>query len=195
MYRETVCQNRSLEQYFRTIEDRRLKLSIMKMKSAIDNTFCIATDPTGSRIKCKRSQTRTHGMIRQQYVEVERQNKILLSKMGKIMQGDYKSSTLADFQSRKCSSRFSLAVFEQSPRRSLVGASRETNLKRRGSNLKITNFCTSCRTKPPLSTTPLTASSNSGDATKCSRNLEDTHTSWTNPYRFLRTRFGTLTTR
>jgi hypothetical protein len=102
MYREPVCQNRSLEQYFRAIEDRRLKLSIMKMKPAIDNTFCIPTDPTGSRIKCKRSQTRTYGMIQQQYEEAQRQNKILLSKMGKIMQGDYKSSTMADFQSCKC---------------------------------------------------------------------------------------------
>ena len=63
--------------------------------------WSIPTDPTGARIKTTASQTRRDGMTHKMFMEVDRQNKILLDKLGEVMRGKYLSSTKVDFNSSK----------------------------------------------------------------------------------------------
>lgn len=71
------------------------------MRAAIDNNWCIPTDPTGNRVRVAQSLPRRDGKTANVIWEVDRDNKVLSDKMSYIMQGKYKSSTVTDFHSSK----------------------------------------------------------------------------------------------
>lgn len=66
------------------------------MRPAIDNEWMRGFSQ--ERIS---SQHRKDGMTYASYLEVEKSNKILLTKMARIMKGNYESSTRREFHSRK----------------------------------------------------------------------------------------------
>jgi len=83
-------------------EVKRQRESLQRAKHVIDNNWSIPIDPNGDRIKTPISSPRINGMNNQERKQTSIQNRILLEKMGAIMQGNYKSSTKSDFQSCKC---------------------------------------------------------------------------------------------
>lgn len=101
MYREIPCASRALQEYFTRVEIARQKKAIENAKPAVVTKWGIPTDPTGERIKPAKSLPRRNGVTQTVFQEVDRQNKILLSKMSDIMKGNYFSSTRTDFNSSK----------------------------------------------------------------------------------------------
>lgn len=101
MYREIPCQSRALQAYYTKIEIARQQKAVLNAKPVIDTKWGIPTDPNGERIKPAKSLPRRDGVTQTVFQEIDRQNKILLSKMGAIMKGKYSSSTKDDFNSSK----------------------------------------------------------------------------------------------
>lgn len=99
MYREPMCQNRRIEEYFIQVDNKRRQGKIDHAKKAIDNSWFTQTDPKGRRIKTAIPCFRKDGMNYRELLEAERQNKVLLGKISNIMVGKYQSSTRDEFRS------------------------------------------------------------------------------------------------
>ena len=87
MYKEVPIQNRIIQRKVDEQENHRQAVALRDVKNSINDRWNDV-----SRVSTAPGPSRKNQIAYARFVEIERQNRILLNKMGRIAQNDYRSA-------------------------------------------------------------------------------------------------------